>query len=48
MKVGGVKCEVDRWVKGEDEYVELCVVLEEEKGKVKLIESCLDGVKKVG
>ncbi|HIC4115729.1 recombination mediator protein UvsY [Escherichia coli] len=48
LKVRPLKSDLDTWVKADDDYVELSVLLQEQKAKVKFIETCLDRLNKLG
>lgn len=48
LKVRPLKSEIDIWVKANDDYVELSSLLQEQKAKVKFIESCFDRLNKLG
>lgn len=48
LKVRPLKSEIDTWIKADNDYVELSVLLQEQKAKVKFIESCLDRLNKLG
>ncbi|QPI14467.1 putative DNA repair/recombination protein [Salmonella phage GEC_vB_N6] len=48
LKVRPLKSDIDVWVKADDDYIELSSMLQEQKAKVKFIESCLDRLNKLG
>lgn len=48
LKVKALKSELDMWVKADDMYIELVTLLQEQKSKIKFIESCFDRLKKLG
>ncbi|EGJ6623240.1 recombination mediator protein UvsY [Salmonella enterica] len=48
LKVRPLKSDIDVWVKADDDYIELSSMLQEQKAKVKLIESSLDRLNKLG
>lgn len=48
LKVKPLKSEIDMWVKADDDYIELSALLQEQKAKVKFIESCFDRLNKLG
>ena len=48
LKVRPLKSEIDVWIKADNDYIELSVLMQEQKAKVKFIESCLDRLNKLG
>lgn len=45
LHVKPLKSEIDVWLKADDNYIEMNSCLDEQKRKVKFIESCLDRIK---
>lgn len=48
LKVRPLKSEIDMWVRADDMYIEMSELLQEQKAKVKFIESCLERLNKLG
>lgn len=48
LKVRPLKSEIEVWIKADKDYIELSVLLQEQKAKVKFVESCLDRLNKLG
>lgn len=47
LKVRPLKTDLDMWIKADKDYIELSVLIQEQKAKVKFIEGCLDRLNKV-
>lgn len=43
-----LKTDLDMWVKADDLWLELSAVIEEQKRKIKFIESCFDRIRQMG
>lgn len=48
LPVKPLKSEIDIWIKADDNYIEMTTLLEEQKRKVKFIESCFERIKSRG
>ncbi|WPJ72031.1 hypothetical protein DEEACLCL_00006 [Salmonella phage CRW-SP2] len=48
LKTKPLKTEIDTWMKADDMYVEMSMLVYEQKAKVKFIESCLERLNKMG
>ncbi|AYP28333.1 UvsY-like recombination mediator [Serratia phage vB_SmaA_3M] len=48
LPVKPLKSDIDVWIKADDNYIEMTTLLEEQKRKVKFIESCFDRIKSRG
>lgn len=48
LKVKPLKTEIDTWLKADEMYINMSMVIYEQKAKVKFIESCLERLNKMG
>lgn len=48
LKVKPLKSELDTWVKSDNMFTEMSLLMYDQKSKVKFIESCLDRLNKLG